>query len=337
MRIDREVYRMRRFWLVFLLTASALPGAQPARAQQQAAMPVVGVLSTSSPAARQGDQFNAFRAGLKDGGYTEGQNARVEYRWAADNYTQLSEFAAELVRSKVDVIVAAGGHVSALTAQKATKEIPIVFTTVTDPVKDGLVASLARPGGNATGTAGLTSELDSKRLELLYEIKPASRTVGVLVNPNRPGLATQVTELETAAAKLKLKLEFARAATPEEIDAAFAALVEKRVDALIVTADPFFNNRRNQVVALAAKHALPAIYQWRQFVTAGGLMSYGPSITEAYRHAGVNASRILKGAKPADIPVVQPTKFELSINQKTATALGLTLSTSFLSIAEVIE
>ena len=220
----------------------------------------------------------------------------------------------------------------------ATKDIPIVFTTVTDPVKDGLVASLNRPGGNATGTAGLTSELDPKRLELLHEVKPTASVIGVLVNPNRPGLDGQSRELQAAADKLKLKLEFVKAATEREIDAAFETLTSQRVEALIVTADPFFNNRRAQVVALAASAKMPAIYQWREFVSAGGLMSYGPSITEAYLQAGINAGRILKGAKPADIPVVQPTRFQLVINRWTARQLGLTLSPNLLTLAdEVIE
>jgi putative tryptophan/tyrosine transport system substrate-binding protein len=226
---------------------------------------------------------------------------------------RLRPLAEELVALRVAVIVAAGGHVSALAARDVTKEIPISFTTVTDPVKSGLVKSLNRPGGNATGTAGLTSELDPKRLELLHEMKPTAAVVGVLINPNRPGLETQLPELRAAADRLKLKLEMQEAAGDRDIniEAAFQGFASQRVDALLVTADPMFNNRRAQVLALAAKHSLPAIYQWREFVTGGGLMSYGPSITEAYRQAGINAGRILKGAKPADIPVVQPTRFQL--------------------------
>ena len=250
--------------------------------------------------------------------------------------------ARELVDLQVAVIVAAGGHVSALAAHDATKEIPIAFTTVTDPVKDGLVRSLNRPGGNATGTAtgtaGLTSELDPKRLEFLHEAKPTARVVGVLVNPNRPGLETQSKELQAAADTLNVSLEIQKAATNAQIESAFQAFASQRVDALIVTADPLFNNRRAQVLSLVASHSLPAIYQWREFVTNGGLMSYGPSITEAYRHAGINAGLILKGAKPADIPVVQPTRFYLVINRNTAKQLGLTLSPALLSVAdELIE
>ena len=305
---------------------------------QQSTVPVIGFLTTASSATRNGEQLVAFHNGLREGGYTEGQNVKIEYRWANDDYGRLRAMAAELVSLRVDVIIAAGGHVSALVAHDASKDIPIAFTTVTDPVKDGIVKSLSRPGGNATGTAGLTSELDPKRLEFLHEMKPTAAVIGVLVNPNRPGLDSQSHELKAAADKLNLKLEIQKAATDSEIDAAFDAFASRPIDALLVTADPFFNNHRAQVLSLAAKHSLPAIYQWREFPAAGGLMSYGPSITEAYRQAGVNAALILNGSKPADIPVVQPTKFQLVINLKTAKELGLTASPALLSIAnEVIE
>jgi putative tryptophan/tyrosine transport system substrate-binding protein len=223
-----------------------------------------------------------------------------------------------MVRLPPAVIVAAGGHVTALVTQDLTKEIPIVFTMVTDPVKDGLVASLNRPGGNATGSAGLTSELDPKRLELLHVMKPSAGFIGVLVNPNRPGLYDQSRELQQAADRLGVKLTFQNGATDREIDSAFEAFVSQGVQALLVTADPLFNNRRAQILTLAAKYSLPAIYQWREFVSAGGLMSYGPSITAAYRHAGVLAGLILNGAKPADLPVMQPARFQLVINSNTA-------------------
>src|SRR5215470_17245814 len=285
---------------------------------QKSAVPVIGFLSTASPASRGGEQLAAFHDGLRQGGYTEGENVRIEYRWANDDYGRLRPMAEELVALRVAVIVAAGGHVSALVARDVTKEIPISFTTVTDPVKSGLVKSLNRPGGNATGTAGLTSELD----------------------PKRPGLETQLPELRAAADKMKLKLEFQEATGDRDIDieVAFQGFASQRVDALLVTADPMFNNRREQVLALAASHSLPAIYQWREFVTSGGLMSYGPSITEAYRQAGINAGLILKGTKPADIPVVQPTRFQLVINRITAKQLGLTVSPALLTIAdEVVE
>lgn len=305
---------------------------------QHLAMPVVGFLSTASVESRGDEQFAAFEKGLRESGFVENQNVKIEYRWANNDYARLPDLASDLVRLRVAVIIAAGGHVSALAAHEATKDIPIIFTTVTDPVKSGLVVSFNRPGGNATGTAGLTSELDAKRLELLHEIKPTAGVIGVLVNPNRPGLEDQIRELQAAADKMKLTLEVRKAATAPEIDTAFDTFNSQRVDALIVTADPFFNNRRGQVVALATSHALPAIYQWREFVLAGGLMSYGPSITEAYRQAGINAGRVLKGTKPADIPVVQPTKFDLVINRWTAKRLGLTVSPTLLSLADnVIE
>jgi len=325
-----------RLPLMLLVMASVLSSGL-LRAQQTG-MPLIGILSTSSPASSSREVFASFHLGLRDEGFLEDRNVKIEYRWANDDYSKLPAFAEELVRLRVAVIVAAGGHVSALEAHKATKEIPIIFTTVTDPVKDGLVASLNRPGGNATGTAGLTSELDPKRLEILREIIPTASVIGVLVNPNRPGLQVQVAELQEAAEKLKVKLEIRGASTDREIDAAFTSLLEQKVQGIIVTADPLFTNRRSQVVALAANSAIPAIYQWRQFVSVGGLISYGPSITEAYRHAGKNAGRVLKGVKPADIPVVQPSRFELSINRWTARQLGLTLPPSVLSRAdEIIE
>ena len=328
---------MRRLRLNLLLVFAALIWSPELFAQQRA-VPVIGVLSTSSPAAISGELFASFNLGLRDGGFVENENVKLEYRWASDDYSKLPGFAQELVQRGVAVIVAAGGHVSALAAHNVTKQIPIVFTTVTDPVKDGLVASLNKPGGNATGTAGLTTELDPKQLEILRELKPTATIVGVLVNPNRPGLQTQIIELQEAHRGSGIKLEIRRAGNDSEIDAAFASLAEQKVHGIIVTADPLFNNRRSQVVALAASTRIPAIYQWRQFVSVGGLISYGPSITEAYRHAGANAALILKGAKPADLPVVQPSRFEMSINRWTARELGLTIPPTLLSrVDEVIE
>jgi putative tryptophan/tyrosine transport system substrate-binding protein len=326
---------MRRVTLLSLIafTIAAWPMRLPA---QQRPPPLIGFLTTASPRSSGSEQMVAFRTGLRDTGYNEGQNVRIEYRWASDDYSRLTTLAAEMVRLRPSVIVAAGGHVSALVTQDLTKEIPIVFTTVTDPVKDGLVASLNRPGGNATGTAGLTSELDPKRLELLHEMKPSAAVIGVLVNPNRPGLYDQSRELQQAADRIGVKLAFQNAATGREIDSAFEAFASQGVQALLVTADPLFNNRRAQVLTLAAKYSLPAIYQWREFVSAGGLMSYGPSITEAYHHAGILAGLILKGAKPADLPVVQPAKFQLVINSNTARQLGLT-PPAYLMPDEVIE
>lgn len=328
---------MRRLAFLLLIMPAVMACPSPSRAQQ-AGVPVIGFLTTASSSARSGDQLGAFRNGLRDLGYIESQNVAVEYRWGDNDYSRLPALAADLVRLRVAVIVAAGGHVSALAAHKATREIPIVFTTVTDPVKDGLVVSFNKPGGNATGTAGLTSELDPKRLELLREIKPKARVFGVLVNPNRPGVDRQLRDLQAASDKLNLRLELVKAANGHELDGAFETLGAQRVDGLIVTADPLFNNLRAKVVALTAKYDMPAIYQWREFVAAGGLMSYGPSITEAYRHAGVNAGLILKGTRPAEIPVVQPTKFQLVINRSTARQLGLAVPDTLIALAdEVLE
>jgi putative ABC transport system substrate-binding protein len=328
---------MKRIALILLIPAGLMIWSVPLNAQQPA-VPVIGILSTAPSGARSSEQFAAFYRGLAEAGYIEGRNVRIEYRWADDDYARLPELAAELVHLRVAVLVAAGGHVSALAAHKVTKDIPIVFTTVTDPIKSGLVASLSKPAGNATGTAGLTSELDAKRLEVLHDLKPTASVIGELVNPERPGLEDQLPGVQAAADKMNLKLEVQKAATERDIDTAFETLARQRVDALLVTADPFFNNRRAQVVALAARHAIPAIYQWREFVAAGGLISYGPGITDAYHQAGTYTGRILKGAKPVDLPVVQPTKFELVVNYWTAKQLGITLSPTFLARAdEVIE
>ena len=326
---------MGRLGLASFILSTALISALPLSAQQQA-LPVVGFLTSGSMASLNKEWAAGFRRGLAEFGYVEGQTVTIEYRAADDRYDRLPALAAELVRNNVGVIVAAGGPVSALAAKKATDTIPIVFTTIADPVKSGLVASLNRPGGNATGMAGLTSELDVKRLELLLQIKPGARVIGVLVNPNRPGVDTNSMELEAAAYKMGLRVIFQNGGPDHPVDAAFEKLAEQKIDALVVTADPFFNFRRPQVVALAARHAIPAIYQWREFVADGGLMSYGPSIGDAYHQAGVYAGRILKGAKPADLPVTQPTRFELVINQKTAKTLGLEVSALLQATADAV-
>jgi len=326
---------MGRLGLASFILSTALISALPLSAQQQA-LPVVGFLTSGSMASLNKEWAAGFRRGLAESGYVEGQTVTIEYRAADDRYDRLPALAAELVRNNVGVIVAAGGPVSALAAKKATDTIPIVFTTIADPVKSGLVASLNRPGGNATGMAGLTSELDVKRLELLLQLKPGARVIGVLVNPNRPGVDTNSMELEAAAYKMGLRVIFQNGGPDHPVDAAFEKLAEQKIDALVVTADPFFNFRRPQVVALAARHAIPAIYQWREFVADGGLMSYGPSIGDAYHQAGVYAGRILKGAKPADLPVTQPTRFELVINQKTAKTLGLEVSALLQATADAV-
>jgi putative ABC transport system substrate-binding protein len=316
---------MRWLALISLVAAGALTKPFPLSAQQ-AAMPVIGVLSSASAELRDGEQFAAFHSGLKEAGYVNGQNITIEYRWANDDYARLPALAKELVDRKIAVLVAAGGTVSALAAHRATKDIPIVFTPVTDPVKSGLVASLNRPGGNVTGIAGLTTELDPKRLELLHEFNPIARVIGVLVDPERPGITEQRANLQATADKMKLALAFEGAANGREIDTAFESLSRQQPGALLVTADPFFNSHREQVVALSARYAIPTIYQWREFVIAGGLMSYGPSLTDSYREAGTYAGRLLKGAKPADLPVMRPTKFEVVLNLKTAKTLGLKLT-----------
>ena len=321
----------------FLLLIGGVFSWSLAASAQSPGGPIIGFLNSGSAGSR-GEQFAAFDRGLKEAGYVDGQNVTVEYRWADDDYTRLPSLAAELARRPVAVLVAGGGPVAALAAKAATKTIPIVFTTVADPVESGLVASLNRPGGNVTGTAGLTSELDAKRLELLHQLIPKTHVFGVLVNPNRPGHEAELKELQAKAGDMKLSLVVEKAGAEGEIDTGFDALARQKIDALLVTADPLFNSRRARVIELATRYAIPSIYQWREFAAAGGLMSYGPSIVDAYHQTGVYVGRILKGAKPADLPVVRPTRFELVINLKTAKALGIDVPYPLLAITnEVIE
>ena len=306
-----------------------------ARAQQPT-MPVIGFLDPRSHHTL-ADQLRAFRKGLKDTGYVEGENVAIEYRWAEDQYDRLPALAAELVRRRVAVIVTNGGSASAFAAKAATTTIPIVFSVGEDPVRLGLVASLARPGGNLTGINLVISELTTKRLGLLRELVPGAARVAVLVNPaNTANAETTLRDVEPAARAMGLQIQILQASTSREIEAAFATFVRERPDALFV--GPDFVSRRVQLVHLATRHAIPATYLLRDFAEVGGLMSYGVNITDALRQVGVYAGRILKDAKPADLPVIQSSKFELVINAVTARMLGLTVPPSLLSIAdEVIE
>jgi putative tryptophan/tyrosine transport system substrate-binding protein len=306
-----------------------------AHAQQQA-MPVVGFLNGSSPNGY-GRFLSAFLQGLSEAGYVEGRNVAIEYRWAEGQYDRLPALAADLVRRRVDVIAATSTPANRV-AKAATTTIPIVFTTSSDPVELGLVASLSRPGSNVTGAATLNVEVGSKRLELLHEIAPPAAMVVELVNPNNPNLETQLKNLQAAGDTLGRRILVLSARTQSEIDAAFARLVEQQAGGLLINTDAFFFSQRDQLIALANRYAIPAIFDRREFVEAGGLMSYGGSVTDVYRLAGIYTGRILKGEKPADLPVQQSTRVELVINVKTAKALGLTLPLSLLGRAdEVIE
>jgi putative tryptophan/tyrosine transport system substrate-binding protein len=321
---------------LLLLLAVAVTAARTLRAQQKA-MPVIGYLESGAPEAS-APLVAAFHQGLSETGYVEGQNLAIEYRWAEHPYDRLPALAADLVGRKVDLIVAAGGVLSALAAKGATSTIPIVFTGVSDPVGAGLVASLARPGGNITGFSPLQLEMMPKRFELLTELVPQARTIALLVNPNDPNTERVMPVVLEAAHTKGVHLSILKASTEGEIDAAFASLVQLQAGALLVPADPFFNSRREQLLVLASRHAVPAIYGWRDFPVAGGLISYGPSLPAMRRQAGIYAGKILKGAKPADLPVQQPTTFELVVNLNTAKALGLTVPRSILARAdEVIE
>jgi len=305
---------------------------------QQAAMPVVGFLGTTTPDDF-ADRVAAFRGGLMDFGYVEGQNVVIEYRWPEGNYNRLATLAADLVRRQVAVIAAVGGEPSALAAKAATATIPIVFSIGRDPVKLGLVANLNRPGGNITGVNFLQSELGAKRLGLLHELLPKASTIGMLVNPTFADAEDYVRDAKEAALPLGLQIQVLRASTEGDIDTAFATIVQQKVDGLVLANDAFFYGpARRQLIALAARHAIPAVYFWREFAVDGGLMSYSSSLIQAYRQVGIYTGKILNGAKPADLPVVQPTKFEFVINLKTARTLGLTFPPGLLAIAdEVIE
>jgi len=326
---------MRRRDFIKLIGGATAAWPLAARAQQ-AAMPVIGFLG---PTTAQGDApyVAAFRQGLQQAGYREGQNVAIEYRWAEGQNDRFPAMAADLVRRQVTAIAVLGPP-AALAAKAATSTIPIVFVTGRDPVELGLVASLARPGGNLTGVVTLSGELGLKRLELLHELVPTATTLALLVNPTYPNAEALASTLQAEARILGLQLQVLHASTEREIDQVFATLVQLRAGGLVIATDPFFLTRSEQFAALALRHAIPSIFQYRAFATAGGLMSYGTSIEDLNRQAGIYTGRILKGEKPADLPVQQATKVELIINLKTAKALGLTIPLSLLGRAdEVIE
>jgi putative tryptophan/tyrosine transport system substrate-binding protein len=323
----------RREFITLLGGIAAWPLA--ARAQQST-IPVIGVLHSGdgmSPNARAG-----FTQGLSENGFVEGQSVIIEHRGARDQHDQLPALAADLVRRKVAVIYATGGIVSALAAKIATATVPIVFTSGADPVAHGVVSSLSQPGANVTGVSFLQTALEAKRFELLQELMPRAAAIGILINKENPAADRQLSDVEAASRTLGRKLVLTDASSKVRFDAAFATLVREQRAPLVVTSDPYFFRQRNQLVALAAQHGIPAVYEWREFSEIGGLMSYGTNPKEAHRLAGIYAARVLKGEKPAELPVVQPTKFELMINLKTAKVLGIAVPPTLLARAdEVIE
>jgi putative ABC transport system substrate-binding protein len=332
LRRNGAVVRRREFLLLLGTTAVS-----PAVRAQQPTAPLIGFMSGRS-LDDSAHLVAAFHQGLREAGFVEGKNVTVEYRWALGQYDRLPALAADLVKRPVTVIAAVGGDVSAVAAKQATSTIPIVFGMGGDPTRARLVDSLGRPGGNATGFTLLTSELEPKRLGLLRDLLPDAGVIAVLINPNFPPAAGQLAALEKAAQVTSQRLSIFRVSNDGELNAGLAAVLQQRVGALLVAADPYLDTRRQQLITFAAQNKLPAIYQFREFAVDGGLMSYGPSITDSYRQAGNYVGQILKGAKPSDLPVLQPTKFELVINLKTAKALGLAIPPGLISFADdVIE
>ena len=327
---------MRRREFIKSIGGSAVAWPLAARAQELTKL-VIGFLSTRSrdESAR---PLSAFQRGLAEGGYADGQNVTIEYRWALSRYDRLEALATELVHRPVNMIVAVGGEPSAQAAQAATATIPIVATFSADPVASRLVTSLSRPGGHLTGISDLTTTLEPKRLGLLHELVPQAAIIAVLLNPTFPPASQQLKDLEGAARAIGAQLHMLRVSTDDEIELAFASIAQLHVPAFIVAADPFLLTRRDKIVELATRHAVPGIYFFRDYVLAGGLMSYGTDLADVYQQVGIYAGRVLKGARPADLPIMQPTKFELSINLKTAKTLGIEIPANLLARAdEVIE